>query len=177
MFRQASDLFPKIKRLIIGVINRGRQPIWIKPPFFGEQRPRVNNRLLLKIIAKRKIAKHFKESMMPRSVANIIKIIMLAACAHTFLARRSGHIWPFFKAREHIFEGNHPSIDKHQSRIILRHERRRSDTSVARVFKIIEEGSADIVGASHDSWLGEVSSWFKGADVDQRSTANAANSE
>ena len=85
-FRQAGNLAPQVERLIIGVINGGRQPCWVKPPFLGQQCPCMGNRLLFEIIAERKIAEHFKKRVMPRSIAHIIEVVMLAPCPHAFLA-------------------------------------------------------------------------------------------
>ena len=68
------------------MIDGDGQPVGVQPPDFGQQRPRMGDRLLLEIIAERKIAEHFKECVMPRGIADIVEIIMLAASAHAFLA-------------------------------------------------------------------------------------------
>ena len=45
----------------------------------------MGNRLFLEIIAKRKIAEHFKKRMMPRCITDIIQVIMFAARTDAFL--------------------------------------------------------------------------------------------
>ena len=86
LFGKARNLAPQVERLIICVINRGRQARWIKAPFLGQQCPRMGNRLLFEIIAEREVAEHFKECVVARRVADIVQIIMLAARTHAFLA-------------------------------------------------------------------------------------------
>ena len=86
LFRKARNLAPQVERLIICVINRGRQARWIKPPFLGQQRPSMGNRLFFEIIAEREVPEHFKECVVARRVADIVQIIMLAARPHAFLA-------------------------------------------------------------------------------------------
>lgn len=38
----------------------------------------MGDRLFLEIVAEREIAQHFKEGMVPRSIADIVEIVMLA---------------------------------------------------------------------------------------------------
>ena len=153
--RQARDPLPQIKCLVVGVINGNAQPGGVQPPFPGNQRPGMLNRLRLEIITERKIAQHFKESMVSRRVADIVQIIMLAAGADAFLRRRGGGIGPRLQPGEHIFERHHPGINEHQRRVVLRHQRCRGDHPVPGTAKIVEKRPADIVGGSHSLDLGD----------------------
>jgi len=59
---------------------------------------------------------------MPRRVAHVIKVIMFAACAHTFLAAGCAHIFALFCTRKHILELVHACIGEHEGRVIMWHE-------------------------------------------------------
>ena len=85
-FGKASNLLPQIERFVIGVVDGRSQPVGIEPPILCQQRPCMVDRLLLEIVAKTEISQHFKKGMMPRCIADIVQIIMLAACADAFLA-------------------------------------------------------------------------------------------
>ena len=71
--------------LIIGVIDCYKQFFFWKLKLTGKQCPGMGNRFFLEIVSKRKITQHFKKCMMASGIANIIKIIVLAACANAFL--------------------------------------------------------------------------------------------
>ena len=144
-FRKACNLAPQVKCLVIGVINGGRQPVGIKPPDFRQQRPGMNDRLLLEIIAEGEIPQHFKESMVSRRIADIVEVIMLATGAHAFLARRRPGNLPAFKAGEDIFERHHPGVDEHQRWVIVGHERCRLHYVMLGVAKIVEKTAADVI--------------------------------
>ena len=145
-FGQTGYLAPKVKSLIVGVIDRHSQAVRVEPPRFGEQGPGMGNRLFLEIIAERKIAQHFKKGVVTCGVADIVEIIMFATCADTFLTRCSAGNCPAFKTSENVFEWHHASIDEHQRRIVIRDKRRRLDHVVARGAEMIEKCATDIVG-------------------------------
>ena len=142
-------------RFIVGVINGDGQAVRVKPPFLGDECPRVVDRLLLEIVAEREIAEHFEERVVPSGIADIVEIIMLAARAHAFLARRGSLVRPRLEAGEDILEWHHPRIDEHQRRIIMRHQRRGRHTGMAAGFEIVEETAADVVCRGHRLRLGE----------------------
>ena len=71
-FREPGDLLPEVERLIVGVVDGGRQPVRVQPPFSSQQRPRMGDRLLLEIIAERKIAEHLEEGVVPRRITDIV---------------------------------------------------------------------------------------------------------
>ena len=149
IIRQARNLLPQIGRIIIIVVNRDQQLVLGQPPFTGQQCPGMCDRLFLEIIAEREIPEHFKERMMPRGIADIIKIIVLAACAYAFLAGCRPRDGPRLKPGKHVLERHHTSVRKHQCRVVVRHQRRRRDDIMARSPEIIEEGPADFIGRAH----------------------------
>src|SRR3546814_19580019 len=80
-------LLPEIERFVVGVIDGRGQLFGRQTPFLGQQRPRMGDRLLLEIITEREIAHHLEESVVPRGIADIVAIVVLAARAHAFLRR------------------------------------------------------------------------------------------
>ena len=87
--RQAHHVMPNIKGFIIGVIHGHIQLVfWQTKPFIRCQKlPTKWDGLLFKIIAKRKVAEHLKKRMVTRGIADVVKVIVFTACAHTFLRR------------------------------------------------------------------------------------------
>ena len=148
---QPGNLLPQIGRLIVGMIDRDGELVRRQPPFAGQQRPRMRDRLFLEIIPERKIAEHFEEGVMPRGIADIVQIVVLAARAHALLRAGRGGIGARFQTGEDVLERHHPSVDEHQRRIVLRHQRRGGHDAVAAAAEIVEERAANVVGRSHNS--------------------------
>jgi hypothetical protein len=90
-----------------------------------------------------------------RRVADIVEVIVLAAGANAFLRRGGGRIRTAFKPGEDVLEWHHPGIDEHQSRIVVRDERRRRHRLMPFGREEIEEGAANVVGGRHRPDLGE----------------------
>ena len=146
---QPGDLLPDLRRLIVGVINRDQQLVLVDPQIARDQLPRKWDRVRLEIIAKREIPQHFKEGMMPRGVAHIVQIVMLAARAHTFLRRRCALVVTGFHPGEQVLELNHAGIGKHQRRVIAGHQRAAVHHLVTVLGKIVQKCGSDIVQRGH----------------------------
>ena len=90
----------------------------------GQQVPCHADRLALEIIAKRKIAQHFKESLVARRRPNFLKVVVLARDAHALLCRHSARVRALLKAQKGVFELHHPRVRKQQRWVIPRYQRR-----------------------------------------------------
>jgi len=88
---------------------------------------------------------------MPRGVADIVEIVVLAAGAHAFLRRGGALIGAFFDAGEDILELHHARIGEHQRRVVARHQRRRLHDFVPVLRKIVQKRRSDFVNAAHNS--------------------------
>ena len=143
---QARDPLPQIERLVVGMIDGDGEPVGVDAPFLRQQIPRERDRALLEIITEREIPEHFEEGMVPRGIADIVEIVMLAPRAHAFLRAGRGDIGPRFQPGEDVLERHHPGVDEHQRRVVLRYQRRGRDPGMAFTCEIIEEAAADIVG-------------------------------
>ena len=82
------------------------------------------DRLFLEIIAEREIAEHLEEGVVSCGVADIVEIVVLAACADAFLRTCGTRRRRRFKAGEGVLERHHARIYEHQGRIVVRNKRR-----------------------------------------------------
>ena len=90
---------------------------------------------------------------MPRGIADIVEIVVLAARTDAFLRGRRSRIRLRFQPGEDVLERHHPGVDEHQRRIVVRHQRCRGNDRVAGTGEIIEEAAADVVGRGHEGRL------------------------
>ena len=146
---KACQLFPDSCGVFVFVVDRDRQALGIDPVFFCDQVPREFNGALFKVVAERKVAKHFKKRVMARRIADVVEVVVLAASAHALLRRGSRRIGTRLLAGEHIFELHHAGVGEHQRRVIARHQRRRRHDLVAIFFEIAEKRRSDFVDAGH----------------------------
>ena len=68
--------------------------------------------IVLEIIAETKIAQHLKKGVVTGRVADILQIVMLAACTNATLGRGSPNIRPIFAPKENILELDHSGVGK-----------------------------------------------------------------
>src|SRR3546814_7789504 len=82
------------------LIDGRDQSLGRQAPGLGDQRPGVVDGLFLEIVAEGEIPQHFKESMVPRRIADIVEVVVLAPRAHAFLRRHRGAV----RSEEHTSE-------------------------------------------------------------------------
>ena len=75
-----------------------------------EKLPGKLDGLSLEVIAKTEVTEHFKEGVVSRGVSHILKIVVLAASAHTLLSRHCAHIGPLLEAKKRLLELIHASV-------------------------------------------------------------------
>ncbi len=148
-FGKPCDLLPEIERLVVVDIDGGRELVLRQAELFGHQLPRQFDGAILEIIAEREIAEHLEKRVMPRGVADIVEIVVLAAGAHAFLRGGGAHIGALLDAGEDVLELHHAGIGEHQGRVVARHQRRRRHDLVAVVGEEFEECRPDLVNAAH----------------------------
>ena len=83
--RQAGDLLPQVEGLVVLGIDGDGKPLRRQAEFLGDQIPGELDGAILEIVAEREIAEHLEEGVMPRGVADIVEVVVLAAGAHAFL--------------------------------------------------------------------------------------------
>ena len=137
------------------MIDGRRQLVLRQAEFLGDQIPGELDRAVLEIIAEREIAEHLEEGVMPRGVADIVEVVVLAAGAHAFLRGGGALIGPLLDAGEDVLELHHAGIGEHQGRVVARHQRRRRHDLVAVGREIIQKCRPDLVDAAHVHPIGK----------------------
>ena len=149
VIRQARHLFPDLRSLIIGMIDGDQQLVFRDAEVLGQQVPGERNGLFLEIIAKAEIAQHLEKRVVPRRVADIVQVIVLAARAHAFLRSRGAAVVTGFDPGEQVLELHHAGIGEHQCRIVAGHQGAGLDHAVAIAPVEIKKGRADIIQRRH----------------------------
>ncbi len=129
--------FPKGERLVVVPEHRYPDLIWIEPEYVGRHVPSETDRLFLEVIAEREIPQHLEECQMAGRMPYVFQVVVLSSHPDAFLGRRSSRIVPFRFSQKDVFELIHPRVDEEESRIIVRHDRRRGDDRMPLRFKII----------------------------------------
>ena len=85
LFGQTRDLPPQIERFVIVVIDGDGELVRRQSQVARQQIPGIFDRVVLEIVAERKVAEHFEERVVARRIADIVEIVVLAARPHAFL--------------------------------------------------------------------------------------------
>src|SRR6185437_9243829 len=145
--RHADLAGPDARRLIVLAKHRDPQARrWQFQPLRDEL-PRKTDRLALEVVAEGEVAEHLEEGVMPRRVADVLQIVVLAAGTHAALAGSGAYVVAPLLAEEHVLELHHAGIGEQQRRIVTRHERRGRHDRVAAIGKKLQEGAPHLGGA------------------------------
>ena len=147
---KARHLFPDRRRLVIGVVNGDAKLVLVEAEVLGQQLPGEGNRLILEIVAEREIAQHLEKRMVPRGVADIVEVVVLAAGPNTFLRAGGAFVIPRLDPGEAVLELHHAGIGEHQRGIVARHKGRTFHDFMIIARKKVEEGRADVVQRGHE---------------------------
>ena len=146
---EAGDLPPQIERFVIVVIDGDGELFRRQPQVARQQAPRVFDRIVLEIVAERKVAQHFEERVVARGIADIVEVVVLAARAHAFLRRRRPVVGTLLDAGEDVLELHHPGVGEHERRVVARHERARRHDVMPVLGEELEEVRSNVVDAAH----------------------------
>ena len=144
-----ADLFPDLGGLVISMVDRHVETVLVDLQFLGDQLPSKGDRLGLEIVAKAEIPQHLKERVVARGIAHIVEVIVFAARPHAFLGGRCALVIPRLDTGEQVLELHHTRICEHQRRIVARDKRAGIHDGVALLFKVVQEGRADVVQRAH----------------------------
>ncbi len=152
---EARHLLPDAVGVLVVVIDGHQQPLGVEAVHLGDQLPRQRDRPLLEVVAEGEVAEHLEEGVMPRRVADVVQVVVLAAGAHALLRGRCPRIGTRLLAGEHVLERHHAGRGEHQGRVVARHQRRRGDHLVAVLAEVVEKGRPDLIDGRHDvlAWL------------------------
>jgi hypothetical protein len=141
---QTDHLRPQRVGFVVGVVHRGPQAARIQLVDLGQQLPGELDRVLLEVVAEREVAEHLEKGVMSRGIADVLEIVVLAACAHRALRSRRAHIRPLFLSQEHVLELHHARVDEQQRRVARRHERTRRHHGMALGAEVLEKAGANL---------------------------------
>ena len=147
--RNADFLGPDVVGLVVVDVDRGPELVLRQLVDLGQQLPRIADRVALEIVAEAEVAQHLEERVMPRRVADVFEVVVLAARAQRLLRRRRALVGALLAAGEHVLELHHAAVDEQQRRVVGRHEARGAHDRVALGLEVLQESFAD-VGAFHD---------------------------
>ena len=142
----ADFLGPDVVGLVVVDVDRDPQLILGQLVDPGEQFPGVMNRLALEVVAEGKIAQHFEKRVVPRRIADVFQVVVLAAGAHAALRRGGARIGARLLADEHVLELHHARIGEQQGRVVAGHQGARGHPSVALELEVGKKLFADFRG-------------------------------
>ena len=138
--RQARDLLPQIERLVVVDVDGGGELVLGQAEFLGDQVPGQLDGAVLEVVAEREVAEHLEEGVMPRGVADVVEVVVLAAGAHAFLRGDRALVRALLETGEYVLELHHAGVGEHQRRVVARHQRRRRHDLVPGLVESAEEG-------------------------------------
>lgn len=141
----ADFLGPDVVGLVVGGVDGDPELFLgqVQPFLAGEELPGVMDGVALEIVAEAEVTQHFEEGVVPRGVADVFQVVVLAAGAHAFLAGGRTGVGALFQAEEAVLELVHARVGEQQGRIVRRDQRTGSDTGVSLLFEEAEEGFTD----------------------------------
>ena len=148
--RQAGDRLPQVEGVVIVIIDRDREALFRQAEFAREQAPGELDCIVLEIIAEGEVAEHLEKGVMAGGVADIVEVVVLAACSHAFLRGRGANVTAFLDAGENVLELHHAGVGEHERRIVARHERTRRDDLVPVPSEELQEARSNLVDAAHE---------------------------
>ena len=125
-----------------------RRVLRIELQLLGDELPGEANRVALEVVAEREVAEHLEERVVPRGVADLLEIVVLAAGAHALLRRRRATlaVRRILHAEEDLLELHHAGVGEQQRRVVGRDERGAGADGVALPREIVEEAGANLGG-------------------------------
>ena len=127
----------------------------------GHEVPGEADRVALEVVAEAEVAEHLEERVVPRGVADVLEVVVLAAGAHAALRARRAGVVALLLAQEHVLELHHAGVREQQRRVVAGHERARRHDRVAALAEKFQEqraqlGARQALGGRHESGWSDV---------------------
>ena len=139
-------LEPKIGRLVI--VPEDGDPKFLGRDLqrAGDEVPGERDGLGLEVVAEAEVAEHLEESVVPRRVADVLEVVVLAAGPHAALAADRTPVAALVLAEENVLELDHAGVREQERRVVARHERRARHDLVAARAEELQERRPELVG-------------------------------
>ena len=98
--RYADLVQPDVRGLVVLRVHGDPELLGRNLQFVDEKLPRVLDRVTFKVVTEAEIAEHLEERVMPRRVAHVLQIVVLAAGAQAALAARRAAVGDACPVRE-----------------------------------------------------------------------------
>ncbi len=98
----------------------------------------------LEVVAEAEVAEHLEERVVARRVADVLEVVVLAACAHAALRARRALVAALVLAEEDVLELDHAGVGEEERRVVAGHERGRRHDRVAARAEELQECAAEL---------------------------------
>ena len=146
---QLGDFGPQLGGFVVFAKNRGPQLFFGQAQFYGDEIPGPGDGFALEIVAKGKVAEHFKKRVVARCAAHVFKVVVFARNPQALLAGGGAAVGAFFFTEKEFFELHHAGVGKEQRRVVGRNDRPGSDDFVLVAVKKVEIAAAYFFGGEH----------------------------
>ena len=124
VFRQPDLVAPNGVGFFVFGIDGGKQFFFgqVQPLRGSEKFPCKFDGVLFEVVAKGKIAHHFKKGVVAGGVADVFQIVVLAACADAFLCGGGAAVGALVKTEKNVFKLVHACVGKQQGGVVVGNE-------------------------------------------------------
>ncbi len=81
---------------------------------------------------------------MPRGVADVVQVVVLATGAHAALGRGGTHVGAWIASQEDILERHHAGVGEQQGGVVVRYQGARRDDGVPTLLEVAQKGLSDV---------------------------------
>ncbi|KAF1073377.1 hypothetical protein MKHDV_03657 [Halodesulfovibrio sp. MK-HDV] len=148
-FRHACFGHPDFFSFVIIAVDGDKKLICRKTKLYSKKFPCKADSIFFEVIAKAKVAEHFKKCVVACSTAYVFKVVVFAAYAQTLLGSGGTYIRSFFLTEECFFKLNHTCVGEEQSGVVGRNEGRRRHNFMSLVLEEFEKLLPNFVCGNH----------------------------
>ena len=140
----ADFLVPDVVGLVVLGIDRDPELFGGQHEVLRQELPGEVDGVMLEVVAEREVAEHLEERVVAGGVADVVKVVVLAAGADALLGRRGAGVRALVEAEEHVLELVHAGVREEKRRVMGGDDRARGDDRVALAFVEVQKGAANV---------------------------------
>ena len=114
----ADFLRPKVEGLVVCLVNGDPQAALRQPQRAGEEVPGEVDGVALEVVAEAEVPQHFEKGVVPRGVADVFQVVVLATGANAALAGGRTGIATHVLAEEAVLELHHAGVGEQQRGVV-----------------------------------------------------------
>src|SRR5947209_3111047 len=151
------NLLPERVCVVVVREDRRREASWVEPELARQELPGEGDRLRLEVVAEGEVPEHLEEGVMARGPADVLEVVVLAACPDALLAGGRAHVVALLLAEEDGLELHHARVGEEERRIGPGNERRRAHARVTVLLEVGQEPLADRAAGHRQAYCTPVS--------------------